>query len=793
MTVAEMLVTVMIILILCGVGFIALSAYQRSMAQIQRDGYAKEIFIAAQNHLTMAKGEGYLGVSEAVDKEVIYGHEDPDADGVYYFAVNSSDWFHDGDSTQTTMLDLMLPFGSIDDIVRTTGRYVIRYQPSTATILDVFYCTAGGGRFDHDLLVDDDEYPVICSLIDEDDSTKHKAQRRTYNPDKYGDRSVLGWYGGADLEVLPYKIKTPVLRVFNGDTLYVEVVDEYPEKKGTGYISFRIILTGMESGAQMSVKLDDNKEYTARHMTYTEQGTVQGVTKGVTVYRFVLDDITGGETGGSNLHFLDLARNVPTPDGDNVEKKYFYMGEDIKVEAVAYSTGKLANVAYSEAETTNSLYESLSKELEDHSHIAYIGSIRHLENLEEKISRTGFTTNNNDDNDRKLTLSAAEQTRDLDWNSFFKDKKYVFDMSGGKHEGYYPVSYDGVFSYDGLRHSIENLKVISDADGYAGMFGQYGNINGGQQTARSEIKSLKLINFDVTGSGSTGALAGSTNATKIFNVVAYIDDEKFSDNQKETARRTPTVSSSGGTAGGLIGTMVGGAMRYSAAALVVQGSNTAGGLIGTAGSGAKITASYSGGHTKNGEYYYLNGNKKDPLYNVKASSNTGGLIGQTSAVTVRSSYSTCSAQATSDGGKAGGLIGKANSGTNVNNCYSTGLTDGGSYAFIGDGGDNATVSNCKYLEIINEIKDPDGVKYKKAVKSDNIVTAIDKDAESYQDFVGDDSGWKDAVPYDETLADYYNNKYNLKTVTKLTGKGTGTFVDKHYGDWPAPEMFLINE
>ena len=59
MTMAEMLVTVAIIGILMGVGFIAVVNYQRSLAQLERDGVAKEIFIAAQNHLTMARGEGY--------------------------------------------------------------------------------------------------------------------------------------------------------------------------------------------------------------------------------------------------------------------------------------------------------------------------------------------------------------------------------------------------------------------------------------------------------------------------------------------------------------------------------------------------------------------------------------------------------------------------------------------------------------------------------------------------------------------------------------------------------------
>ena len=59
-TLAETLLTVMIIIILCGVTFIMVMRYLRAMAQLERDGIAKEIFVAAQNHLTMAESQGYL-------------------------------------------------------------------------------------------------------------------------------------------------------------------------------------------------------------------------------------------------------------------------------------------------------------------------------------------------------------------------------------------------------------------------------------------------------------------------------------------------------------------------------------------------------------------------------------------------------------------------------------------------------------------------------------------------------------------------------------------------------------
>ena len=65
MTLAEVLIVVGIIAVLGGVASVAVWNYQRSLGQLERDGIAKEIFVAAQNHLTAAYGAGYLGLQES--------------------------------------------------------------------------------------------------------------------------------------------------------------------------------------------------------------------------------------------------------------------------------------------------------------------------------------------------------------------------------------------------------------------------------------------------------------------------------------------------------------------------------------------------------------------------------------------------------------------------------------------------------------------------------------------------------------------------------------------------------
>ena len=63
-TLAEVLIIVAIVLILAALIAVAVQAYMRSMAKLEYDGYAKEVFIAAQNHLAVAKNLNYLDLDE---------------------------------------------------------------------------------------------------------------------------------------------------------------------------------------------------------------------------------------------------------------------------------------------------------------------------------------------------------------------------------------------------------------------------------------------------------------------------------------------------------------------------------------------------------------------------------------------------------------------------------------------------------------------------------------------------------------------------------------------------------
>ena len=810
-TMAEMLIVTAIIAVLGGVIFIMVSRYQRSLAHLERDAVAKEIFVAAQNHLTVAESQGYLGISKGG-----FGTLDSDASEenreVYYFDVNRGNRFT---SDNSTVLDLMLPFASIDETVRAGGSYIIRYQADPAVVLDVFYCSASDTRFGHDLTGD---YGSVLGLIDKNGSN-HKSERRNYS-----GGSVLGWYGGEGTLETGAFLKTPQVEVFNEERLTVTVTD--PNKDNSD-ASLKLIITGETSKAQAAVKL--SMETTNIRVDYEPA-------KGI--YTITLDDIT---TAG--MHFADLNTDMVSMGIDR--KGSFLPGENITVKAVAYSNAALTNIAYSSEKTTNSLFADLREEgsgEEDASGAssdaegptALIRNFRHLENLDDSISgvnkKDGSFGVGDDSQTGTLVITRAEQIADLSstqdgggletggsgeggseageagntgnageegnlsWPGFAdairnaknnNDKIHVYkldDSVGSEDDCYCPISPSYELTYEGKNHSISEVRVNDSTA--AGLFGE--------PKEPLSVNGLVLVDFSITGTGSAnaGALAGKLpEDSSVTNVLAY--------NSPDWEKKSSVnIIAESGNAGGLIGTMNNCSVVKSAAALIVEsGSGNAGGLAGES-TGGTVSGCYSGGHTEKGKGAY-----SAETYNVTASGgNAGGLIGITTGTDISGSYSTCSAAGTT----AGGLIGSGSG--KITGCYAVGLvglTEGGTAEGAFAGEYTGSLSDCLYFEIINERADEkEGTwSYLPALGNNpeaEGVTALDATPAAYNEFTGSQDKWKDAVAYDSQLTEWYKGKYNLRTVAQLNTDESFSvtdtdYVSKHYGDWPAPEIFVINQ
>lgn len=792
-TLVEIMMAVAIIAILAAVSFVGVVGYLRSMAQLERDAIAKEIFISAQNHLTMAEGQGYLGKSETlygteepVKKEGATGEEETSGSGIYYYVVNNGAAVDDAKAFSDGVLGLMLPFGAIEETARMGSGYIIRYQAHPAAVLDVFYSPSRGHRYMHTSFTKEDESKMVANLR----GAEKKSARRNYSEDD----SVIGWYGGGEGLKHGEELKAPEIKVINAERLTVEVTDPNPSDT-----QLQLIITGVTSGAQKAINVKDKNEIRAEWDVFGGK------------YIITLDDITKAR---KRFRFLGSDNGVS-----------FQMGENITIQAVSYRNDVLTNVAYSSKQTTNSLFADLKMESTTStdaegnvttsidSSKAIITNIRHLENLSRDISSVDIPV---------LKVNAAEQSSDLSWETFktkikgtsVTDFSIYFDddddTETAETVGYYkPVEVSYPLAYDGMGHRISDVQV--NHTGNKGVFGTYGK-DGAASGSVYSIQNLAIIDFkadsDLLKTGDAGALAGSVINTNVTNVIAY--------SSKPEAVGADNVITARGSAGGLIGSMTGGTITASAAALNVKTeAGAAGGLVGTVSGNASIIGCYAAGHTKDAAYYDSTVSTdpetgsttatKTEIYNIQGTTIAGGLVGSAGGANISYSYSTCSASCGS-GGITGGLIGSGSG--SITNCYATGLVKGASAGAFAGAYTPAAEKTCTgnyYYEIINEreVSGENGITgfgYLSAVSgeaSTSGITALDETVETYNSFC---SGTADAYPYDTTLIDYYQKKYNLKTVLDLGYSVPADkpayiekyFIQDHHGDWPAPELFVIN-
>ena len=236
-TMAEMLITVAIIVILCGFGFVAVIAHQRNLKRMEMDETAQEIFIAAQNHLTAARASGqwssFLEKTASGEQAGSRGtamayvpsdyNKASDADAAsrkfYYFTTESAEAVKNGAEA------LILPEGSIDETLRGHHFYV-EYDAASGTVFGVFYTDS-----DHAITADDAQKV----------SRTEPNDRRDYKAD--GKRTIIGYYGGALGELnSPGDLYAPSVAVRNAESLVLYVVDKNyyrPVSSKTGAQNFK--------------------------------------------------------------------------------------------------------------------------------------------------------------------------------------------------------------------------------------------------------------------------------------------------------------------------------------------------------------------------------------------------------------------------------------------------------------------------------------------------------------------------------------------------------------------------
>ena len=196
-TLAEILIVLGILSILLSIGMVSIAHYQRALKLTEMDATAREIFVVAQNHIMAAKASGEwerLKEKYKDDPETYFGYSMEKQPSDY---PSSQTWPEGGygsghdyryivydnkaETLDNTILDIMLPYGAIDEEIRREGNYVIEYDYATANVYGVFYTNNGQTiRYDKDIM-------GISGLNDNkgrEDSQEGKKARKNYKNDK---------------------------------------------------------------------------------------------------------------------------------------------------------------------------------------------------------------------------------------------------------------------------------------------------------------------------------------------------------------------------------------------------------------------------------------------------------------------------------------------------------------------------------------------------------------------------------------------------------------------------------
>lgn len=703
-TLAELLVTVAITVILASFGFVSVSGYQRRLKLTEMDNTAREIFIAAQNHLTSSEASGsWNSVYQTDAAESDFGVKvfastlgiSDSSD--YYRAILSTRGKEPSDGDYATAWDEILPYGSITESVRTEGQYIVIYNASSASIYGVLYTDNSSNAFESV----NSEFSFDLSKLSEYLELVQKTQNERVSYESGNGHVYIGWYGGALSKAdndNSSSADAPSLYFDNAEILKLNF-----NYSGSNYSYAVLKFTGNTSGAEVSVKVEktgispasdsDNSKIASR---LNSSLSWKSVTGGIS-FSISLDDITrqGGNFG--YIFDTDTSDNTAAVSSNGTASSAkFISGEDITVTAYAVRTDGTQSLTA--AATANSLFEEVKGDS------ISISNGRHLQNLDASVS--GILKS-------KLSSKSAKLTRNITWNTetagFFR-QVFALENSTSVPTGIYgrdgnpkassssfcSIYNDLLSEVDGNNHTLAYFSFAGNdkANNNAGLFAQ--NPNTG--TAFS-IHNLTISDSSSSSSsGNAGILMGqSTYGLTISDV-----------HITATGNNSVTVSAPKGSAGGLIGYLASAASStttgssnftisdcYFVSSTTqntddsadqggwVNGNTASGGFIGTVQeTNEKITVTISDSYSNT--YVSL---RSDSTNGASAGGFIGAISTTDGSVMIQRSYAAgrtvskvypdkadgrgrYNVYSPADGTYAGGFIGSANGRLTINACFS---------------------------------------------------------------------------------------------------------------------------
>lgn len=579
------------------------------------DQTAKEIFLAAQNHLTLevsngtiprllhmeAQGEfsddqkqAKLGIS--VENTVMAEEKEGNIYAVLYVPEKQagqpeSEQEESGGEAALVSANVneeirqrLLPFGSIDETVRGDGSYLIFYDPEAGLVREVWYS-------DHYQFVQTD---IGSEALLAAASDAGKRERFTGANSNYKDQKLpIGYYASGNLEVpeLPVeKFEAPTVKLVNDDILYAEIGD--PNKNEH---SLSLFVKGEKSGTTGYIEI--NPPGTGRSARVAKVSGASGNSDGT--YQVILDDIAAPAGTGTSTGFKFIDFNQPTQTDMTFQQDErgfasFIPGENIFVYAQVFNNEALSQVKTSNIESGSSLFASISTDRS-----AEIGSFRHLENLDERVSGwdpdqlyTGAVTTSktvtamqNSDltwkageniadesgycghvaklhtafgsnflNQNAETISIAYRVTDQTNADRTNPTAQAYTTEAGSYLPLslpYPLDYQGnTYRIDGLQVGKTTASSITAVDGTGGLFGTV--------TQDMSVKNLLICQPVVRTKASAGALIGAVTPGTDSRGTTNRATVKIKNVQIEYPQ--VQAEQTGASAGALIGTFEGGSL-----------------------------------------------------------------------------------------------------------------------------------------------------------------------------------------------------------------------------------------
>lgn len=609
-TLAEVLATVAILLILMAIVVPAIFSIRKNLRQKALDNKAELIYTAVQNNLVKLQSNGNSSLYDGEKTAKAMGRTPSDAtkEQKLYYALSS-------EKADTKRAASVLVTTDTVDGELYNNYWVVEYNPESASVYAVFYSES------------DRIKPYDPNVYD---SFRYKDNRLS-------DGARIGYYGGDALDGSNTAVLAPKITVTNEEKL-VATITCMRQGQDNKPLSFDVVLTD-DKGNQLNLKYkasvdklvhakDDLHVGDMSEKDTNEESSIVG--RSYTL-KITLDDLTSDATRFVSLYgeknsYLKSTNTKALRAGTALNIKVTVRSENHKIDGLFTQYD------------TNSLFADKST-----SENAAIYYGRHLQNLDHESGVAEDIKKAKLGNSIHFEKQEEKETDDTtSWYSCYGNKAFT------------PITNKNLESFTGdksmaIYHlNVKNGVDITTADGSA--TGRKGAGLFAVLKDSMTVENLRLAGTTIAITGeekekvSAGAIAGeTTGSAKIANCEVYLDTEDI-----EGKNENDVWISGAGIQGGLIGHTNSGSdsgssvtIDNSFAATVMDGREngttgdligTVGGLIGQADCAVSIKNCYADS--------YLTGDV------------TGGLVGSVSSgsVNVESCYTAGYQNPTNQGG-----------------------------------------------------------------------------------------------------------------------------------------------